>query len=149
MEVILTKDVAKVGKAGSVVKVKDGFARNLLFPKKIAIPLTSVNLKKLEQEKQRITQDLKKKKEAALVLKEKLDKLSLTIQSLAQDEKSLYGSVTAQDIANSLKEEGLEVDKNLIVLPEPIKALGIYEIEIKLHPEVYAKVKIWIVKKID
>jgi large subunit ribosomal protein L9 len=147
MEVILTKDVAKVGKAGAVVKVKDGFARNLLLPKGLAIPVTPGNLRKLEQEKQKLNQALEKDKQAAVALKERLDVLSLTLPAIAQDEKSLYGSITALDIANALKEEGIEVDKNRIILSEPIKLLGIYEIPIKLHSEITATLKIWIVKK--
>lgn len=147
MEVILTKDVAKVGKAGAVVKVKDGFARNLLLPKGLALPVTSGNLKKLEQEKQKITQEMEKNKQEAIAIKTRLDALSLTIAAMAQDEKSLYGSITALDIANALKEEGVELDKNLIVLSEPIKSLGIYEIPVKLHSEISANLKIWIVKK--
>ncbi|MDD5568562.1 MAG: 50S ribosomal protein L9 [Candidatus Omnitrophica bacterium] len=147
MEVILVKDVDKIGKAGSVVKVKDGFARNLLLPKKLAIPVTPGNLKKIEQEKQKTLQGLEEKKQEALLLKERLEKMSLTISAIAQDEKSLYGSVAAQDISNALKEEGLEVEKNIIILSEPIKALGIYEVDVKLHPEIQAKLKVWIVKK--
>ena len=147
MEVILTKDVAKVGKAGVVVKVKDGFARNLLLPKGLALPVTPGNLKKLEQEKQKITQEMEKNKKEAIAIKTRLDALSLTIAAMAQDEKSLYGSITALDIANALKEEGVELDKNLIVLSEPIKSLGIYEIPVKLHSEISANLKIWIVKK--
>lgn len=147
MEVILTKDVNKIGKAGSVVKVKDGFARNLLFPQKLAVPVTAGSLKKLEQDKQKMLKSLEEKKQEAVIIKERLDKLSLTISAIAQDEKSLYGSVTAQDISNALKDEGIEIEKNLIVLAEPIKSLGIYELEVKLHPEIQAKVKVWIVKK--
>jgi len=147
MEVILTKDVDKIGKAGSVVKVKDGFARNLLLPKKLAILVTPGNLRRLEQEKQKITQESEKKKREALSLKDRLDKLSLTISAAAQDEKSLYGSITGQDISDALKNEGIEVEKNLIILDEPIKSLGIYEVAVKLYPEVQAKVKTWIVKK--
>jgi len=147
MEVILTKDVNKIGKAGSVIKIKDGFARNFLLPQKLAIPVTPGNLKKLEQERQKTLKSLEEKKQEAIIIKERLDKLSLTISAIAQDEKSLYGSVTAQDISSALKEEGIEIEKNLIVLDEPIKALGIYELEVKLHPEIQAKVKVWIVKK--
>ncbi|MDD2680175.1 MAG: 50S ribosomal protein L9 [Candidatus Omnitrophica bacterium] len=147
MEVILTKDVDKVGKAGAVVKVKDGFARNLLFPKGLAIPVTTANLKKIEQEKQKLTQELEKNKQEAIKIKERLDVLSLTIPVIAQDEKSLYGSITSLDISNALKEEGIELDKGKVILEEPIKSLGIYEVPIKLHPEISAKLKIWIVKK--
>jgi len=147
MEVILIKDVDKIGRAGTVVKVKDGFARNLLLPNKLAIEVTPGNLKRLEQDKQKNLEVLEKKKQEALVLKERLDNLSLTISATAQDEKSLYGSVTAQDVSNALKEEGIEIEKSLIILDEPIKSLGIYEIPVKLHPEVPAKIKTWIVKK--
>jgi len=147
MEVILIKDVDKVGRAGAVVKVKDGFARNLLLPQKLAIEVTAGNLKRLEQEKQKILQESEKKKQTAFLLKERLESVSLTISATAQDEESLYGSVTAQDVSNALKEEGIEIEKNLIILDEPIKSLGIYEIPVKLHPEVSAKVKTWIVKK--
>jgi large subunit ribosomal protein L9 len=147
MEVILIKDVDKIGRAGTVVKVKDGFARNLLLPNKLAIEVTPGNLKRLEQDKQKNLEVLEKKKQEALVLKERLDNLSLTISATAQDEKSLYGSVTAQDVSNALKEEGIEIEKSLIILDEPIKSRGIYEISVKLHPEVPAKIKTWIVKK--
>jgi large subunit ribosomal protein L9 len=147
MEVILKQDVEKLGKAGSVVKVKDGFGRNYLIAKGLAIPVTASNLKQLEQEKQRKeAQQVIRKKEAEAV-KEKLAGMSLTIASLTQDDEKLYGSITNQDIAQALKDEGLEIDKNIIMLDEPIKALGIYEVPVELHLEVQTKVKVWIVKK--
>lgn len=147
MEVILTKDVEKIGKIGSVVKVKDGFARNFLIPGGFALPVTEGNLKKLEAEKQEKSKQAEKIKNDALVLKDRLGSLSLTIAATSQDEEKLYGSITNHDISVALKEEGFDVDKNIIQLPEPIKKLGIYEVSIKLHPEIIAKVKIWIVKK--
>ncbi|MDD5196569.1 MAG: 50S ribosomal protein L9 [Candidatus Omnitrophica bacterium] len=147
MEIILTKDVVKIGKAGALVKVKDGFARNLLLPKGLAVPVTPSNLKKLEQERQKIAQGLEKDKQEAVAIKERLDVLSLTMPAIAQDEKNLYGSITALDISNALKEEGLDLDKSRIMLSEPIKSLGIYEVPVKLHPDLSAKLKVWIVKK--
>lgn len=147
MEVILTKDVERIGKAGQVIKAKDGFARNFLIPNKLAVALNTINLKKLEDEKQRKLQQLDKTKKEAEALKEKLSALSLTIPVLTQEEEKLYGSITANDLAAALKEEGLEVEKNLIDLAEPIKSLGIYEVPVKLHPEVLVKIKVWIVKK--
>ncbi|MBU0710181.1 MAG: 50S ribosomal protein L9 [Candidatus Omnitrophica bacterium] len=147
MEIILTQDVEKLGKAGSVIKVKDGYARNFLIPNKLAIPKTSSNIKRLEQESQRKLQEMEKIKKEYQELKEKLAGLSLTIPVLAQEEDKLYASITAQDIAAALKEENYEIDKGSIMLTEPIKALGIYEVEIKLYPEIIAKVKVWIVKK--
>lgn len=147
MEVILNQDVDKLGKAGTVIEVKDGFARNFLIPNGLALPLTSANLKKLEQEKQRKVSRLEKIRKDAEGLKERLNGLSLTIPALTHEEEELYAGITAQDIARALKEEGFDIDKHCIILEEPIKSLGIYEVPIKLHPEVLANIKIWVVKK--
>ena len=123
------------------------FALNFLLPNGLALPLTEVNLKKLEQEKQRkILQSEKVRKEAD-GLKERLASLSLTMPVLVKEEDSLYGSITSMDIAAALKEEGFDIEKSSIVLNEPIKSLGIYEIPVKLHPEILAAVKVWVVKK--
>lgn len=147
MDIILIKDVEKLGKAGQVVKAKDGFARNFLIPKGFAVQSNAANLKKLEEEKQKKLQLTEKVKKEFEQVKQKLDTTSLTIPVLTQEEDRLYGSITSNDIASALKEEGIEIDKNSIVLEEPIKALGIYEVPVRLHPEVSAKLKIWIVKK--
>ncbi len=147
MEVILSKDLERIGKVGQVIKVKDGFARNFLIPNGLAVPVNVTNLKKLEEEKQRKILQLEKLKKEAEELSVKLSGLSLTMPVLTQEEDKLYGSINAIDLANALKEEGIELDKNKIVLDEPIKALGIYEVPVKLHPEVTAKIKVWIVKK--
>ena len=147
MEVILSRDVAKLGKAGTVVKVKDGFARNFLIPNKLALPITQANLKMLEQERLKKEQALEKIKKDSETLKQKLEVLSLTMPALVHEEEKLYGSITAQEIAVALKEEGIEVERDKIMLNEPIKALGIYAVSIKLHPEVTAQIKVWIVKK--
>ena len=147
MEVILNQDIDRIGKAGSTVKVKDGFARNFLIPNGLAVPLTSANLKKLEQEKQQKALQSEKVKRNAEELKDKLARLSLTMPVLTHEEDKLYANITAQDLAAALKEEDFDIDKNSIALDEPIKALGIYEVAVKLHPEVMAKIKVWIVKK--
>ena len=147
MEVILKQDLEKLGKAGSVVKVKDGYARNFLFPNRLALPLTPGNLKKLQEEKEKQLQAQENLKQAALKLKEKLDGLSLTLAVLAQEEEKLYGSITPEEIAKALKEEGFEIGEHSVSLDEPIKSLGIYEIPLKLHPEVSANIKLWVVKK--
>ena len=147
MEVILTKDVYKIGKAGAVVKVKDGFARNFLMPKGLAIVVTPGNLKKLEIEKEKMFIESEKRKGIANELKARLESLSLTISVLAQEDENLYGSITPVDISSALKNEGIELDKECIILDNPIKALGIYEVTLNLHPEVSGKLKVWIVKK--
>lgn len=147
MQVILNQDIDRIGKAGTIVRVKDGFARNFLIPNRLAVPLTSANLKRLEQERQNKILQLEKCKREAEELKEKLESVSLTIPVLTQEEDKLYGSITSIDVVGALKEEGFNIDKNSIILDEPIKSLGIYEVPIKLHSEVYTKVKVWVVKK--
>ncbi len=147
MEVILKQDVEKIGKAGNVVKVKDGFARNFLFPKGLAVPMTAASLKNIQAQGQQKAAQLEKIKNEAEALKERLGSLSLTIAALVQEEEKLYGSITSQDIEQALKEENINIDKNVIELDEPIRSLGIYEVPVKLHPEVIAKIKVGIVKK--
>ena len=147
MEVILKQDVDKIGKAGSVVKVKDGFARNYLLPGGLAVASTPGNLKRLQQEKQKRAEGQEKIKQEAVALSNRLSAVSLTISALSKEEDKLYGSIGAHEISAALKEEGIELDKNFILLDEPIKALGIFEVPIKLHPEVTTKIKVWIVKK--
>ena len=147
MEVILKQDIEKLGKAGTIVEVKDGYARNFLLPNNLAVQKTAQNIKKLEeQEHKKLKQQEKIKKESE-ELKQRLSNISLTIPVLTKDDDRLYAGINTQNIANALKEEGLEISKNLIALDEPIKTLGIYEIKIKLHPEVTAEIKVWVVKK--
>ena len=147
MEVILTQDVAGIGKTGAVVKVKDGFARNFLLLKNLAMPVTAGNIKNLEQAKLRNLQKEEKTKKAAEELKSKIAALSLTIAVLTQENDKLYANITAQEVQKALSDEGYELDKKVIILEEPIKALGIYQVPLKLHPEVSGEVKVWIVKK--
>ncbi len=147
MEVILNQDVERIGRAGQVIKVKDGFARNFLFPNKLAVPRNSANLKRLEEEQLKKQQASEKLLQEAQSLGTRLAAVSLTIPMLVQDEDKLYGSIGAQEIIRALKDEGFDIDKSNIALDEPIKKLGIYEVPLKLHADVTAKIKIWIVKK--
>ena len=147
MEVILTKDVEKLGKAGEAVKVKDGFGRNFLIPRGLAVFSNAANLKKLEAEKQKRLQQQEKAKSVAGQLKDKLANLSLTLAVLTHEDEKLYGSIGEAEIVGALKEEGFDIDKNAVVLKEPIRTLGIFEVPLVLHPEVSAKIKVWVVKK--
>jgi large subunit ribosomal protein L9 len=149
MEVILNKDINEIGKAGAIVKVKDGFARNYLFLKDLAMPATAANIQKIKQAQQKQALSLEKTKQKALELKAKIESLSVTIPVLTQqeDKEKIYGSIAAHDILNALKDEAIEIDKSAVLIEEPIKSLGIYEVPVKLHPEVTAKIKIWVVKK--
>lgn len=147
MEVILCQDVQAVGKIGDVIKVKPGFARNYLIPKKMAYLATSANLKKIEnQEAKKVEQDRRAQQEAQQ-LAEKLSKVSCTVTVEVNDLEKMYGSVSESDITSALEQEGYAVDKKNIVLEKPITELGIYDVNIKLHTEVTAKVRLWVTKK--
>lgn len=147
MQVILQEDIQKLGKAGDVVNVRDGYGRNFLLPKKKAIIAQPNNLKQLEHQKKVVAAlQLKRKKEAE-VLSGKIAALSITIGREAGEEDKLFGSVTTKDVSEALRNEGFIVDRHDLVLEAPIKQLGIFEIPIKLHPEVTGTVKVWVVKK--
>lgn len=147
MEVILKKDVNNIGKAGAVVKVKDGFARNFLIPRGLGMPVTTQGLKVLEEEEQQRLLLSEKTRKEAEELGAKLKSISLTMPVLTQADEKLYGSIGPVEISAALKDEGFDIDKNRILLDDPIKALGIYEVLVKLHPDIAIKLKIWVVKK--
>lgn len=147
MEVILKKDVDKLGKAGSVTSVKNGYARNYLLPQGLALVATPANLKVVEREKEKAAARLEKEKQQALVLADKIQTTSITITVQAGEEGALFGSVTNQDIAQAYKNEGIAIDKKKIDLVDPIKEVGVFKVSVKLHPEVTAEAKIWVVKE--
>lgn len=147
MDIILCKDVEKLGKTGEVVKVKEGFARNFLFPQKLAFSATPGNLKRIELQKVKINAENVKLKKEAEALAEKLSKVSCTVTVEVNDLEKLYGSVNEIDIAKALDVEGFSIDKKVIILENPIEDLGIFEIGVKLHPEVIAKIRLWVAKK--
>ena len=147
MKIILKEDYESLGKSGEVITVKNGFARNYLIPKGVAYQSTKGNLRRFEEEKKYLLIVTEKEKRQAEKLADMLAKVSCTISVAVGEEDKLFGSVTSQDINESLIEKGIEVDKRKIKLEEPIKNLGIYSIPVKLHPEVTATVKVWVVKK--
>lgn len=147
MEVILRQDVNKLGKVGNVIKVNDGFARNFLIPRGLVIEANAGNLKKIESENKYKQQQLEKKVLDAKKIAEKIQGMSCTVTAEAMDDERLYGSVSTSDVANALGVEGVKIDKELIHFETPIDKLGIYELEIKLHPEVSAKVRVWVTRK--
>ena len=147
MEIILRQNHDQLGKTGDIVKVKDGFARNYLIPKGIAYVATKESKKRLENELKLRNWHKEKEKRMAEELAKKLEKISCTIPVQVGEEDKLFGSVTSQNIAESLVSQGFEIDRRKIQLDEPIKSLGIYSVPIKLHPEVTATVKVWVVKE--
>ncbi|GAB4128675.1 MAG: 50S ribosomal protein L9 [Ignavibacteriales bacterium] len=147
MKVILRKNYDQLGKVGQVVNVKDGFAMNFLIPRKIAYLATEGNIRALEEEKKQISKKAAKELEDAQKLAVELEKVSITIPVKVGEEDKLFGTVTAQMIADSLKEKGYEIDKRKIDIPEPIKSLGIFTVAVKLHSEVSANLKTWVVRE--
>lgn len=147
MEVILLTDVESLGKEGEVVSVKDGFARNYLFPRSLAASITPNLLKVMEQKKAKKEIELKKMKSEKDELAKKIGAISCTISVEAGVEDKIFGAVTQEMIRNAIRPEGIEVDKKDIILDEPIKKLGVHQVAIKLHPEVTASLKVWVVKK--
>lgn len=147
MEVILKKGIEKLGKPGEVVSVTRGYARNFLLPKGFALSATPANLKIVEQEKKKTALRQEKEKKEAQRLAEKLSAVSCTITVQTAQDGKLYGSVTSQDIAQGYKLEGIDIDKRKIELSQPIKEVGVFKINIKLHPEVTVQAKVWVVKE--
>jgi large subunit ribosomal protein L9 len=149
MKVILKDDLEKLGKCGEVVEVKDGYGRNFLIARNLAIPATKGNLKAIrEVTKQKDIRDLKKKRQEEK-LKIQLEKISCTAEVRVGEEDKVFGSVTAQDISELLKEKGFEIDRHKILLETPIKALGVYTVPIKVSSDLVANLKVWVMKKSD
>lgn len=146
MKVILLQDVKGLGKAGDLVNSKDGYARNFLFPKNLAIEANEENLKKWEERKKEEAKKIQQEIEAANELKERLENLTVTLKVKTGSQGRLFGSITALDVANNLKEQyGIDIDKRKIELKENIKSLGDFEAEIKLYQDITAKLKINVV----
>lgn len=145
MKVILKEDVKNVGTMGQIVNVADGFARNFLVPRGLAVEANPKNIKSMEHIKRIINEKAKKIKNSAQELADKISKMKFVIKTKAGEEGKLFGSVTNIDIAELLRNEGIEVDKKKILLGEPIKRLGTYSISIKIHPEVSAQMNLEVV----
>ena len=147
MKVILLKDVDRVGQAGDVVQVADGYARNFLIPMSQALMATDANMAQFETRRRQHEAAADRERRGAEGLAEHLATTSLTAQVKVGEGERLYGSVTAQSIADLLKDQGHEVDRRKIELDEPIRALGVYNVTIRLHSDVKATVKVWVVKE--
>ena len=147
MQLILQEDIGTLGRAGDIVNVRDGYGRNFLLPKKKAVLADPKNVKELEHQKRAVASKQIKAKKAAEELAAKFSSVSLTIARDAGEEDKLFGSVTVKDIAEALRNEGYTIDRYAIELKTPIKQIGIFEVPVRLHSEVTATVKVWVVKK--
>ena len=147
MEIILREHVEHLGKRGEIVKVADGYARNYLLPRKLALPVTEGNRKHVERERKIMETRESEEKGQAEGIASRLSAFDIVIARRVGDTEQLYGSVTASDIADFLKAKGFEIDRRKLILPEPIKAVGEYNVPLKLHREVTVPLKVRVVKE--
>ena len=147
MDVILRQAVENLGHPGDMVKVSQGFARNFLLPRGIAVEATDGNRRRIAQEKARLEAAEAQRRQTAQDYASTLEQVSLTFAARVGDEGKLFGSVTAADIAQQLEAQGITIEKRQIDLHEPIKALGVYRIPIKLHADVKPEIKVWVIKQ--
>ena len=147
MQIILTENVPNLGSIGDLIKVKDGYARNYLLPRKLAIVATPKSVKQFEHQKRVVAARMEKLLKSAQGLKEKLEGLSVSIARQVGEEDKLFGSVTSKDIAEALEDKGLDIDRKKIVLDAPIKTQGVFQVPVKLHQDVFATLKVWVVPK--
>ncbi|MBI5419253.1 MAG: 50S ribosomal protein L9 [Deltaproteobacteria bacterium] len=145
MKVILREDVEKLGKAGDIVKVADGFGRNYLIPKQMAVPADVRNLKALEHDRRVIEARTRKLRKTAESLAQRLAAVSLTLPAKAGEEGKLFGAITSRDIAVALEAAGVPVDRKAILLPDPIKQLGDYKVKIKAGTDVVPEISVSVV----
>ena len=146
MKVILREDVKDLGNMGTVIDVANGYGRNYLIPQNLAVEANPKNIKQLEHEKNIILSKAKKIRKSAEDAAEEVSKLSISIEAQSGEEDKLFGSVTAKDIAEEIAKQGIDVDKRKIILEEPIKRLGSYEVSVKIHHDVTATVKLEVTK---
>ena len=147
MEVILREHVDNLGKRGEIVKVADGYARNYLLPRKLALPATDGNKKHVERERKIMESREAEEKGQAEAMAARLAAIDISIARRVGETDQLYGSVTSADIVEVLKAKGFDVDKRKLILPEPIKAIGDHDVPLKLHREVTVPLKVHVVKE--
>ena len=147
MKVILLKDIETLGSAGEVVEVKNGYGRNFLIPRNEALVASAANMAQFESRRKQQETLAERDRRAAEALAKQLEAESITAQVKVGEEDRLFGSVTSQNVAELLDEKGYELDRRAIHLEDPIRELGVYNIEVRLHPEVTAAVKLWVVKE--
>ena len=147
MEVILRQAVEKLGAPGDVVKVSAGYARNYLLPHGVAVEATPGNRKRIEQERARLEAAENSRRDKAQEIAKQIEQISLTFSARVGEEGKLFGSVTASDLHQQLEAQGVKIERRQIELQEPIKALGVYRVAIKLHADVKPEIKVWVIKQ--
>ncbi len=147
MEIILVQNVEKVGQKGDVVKVRDGFARNFLLPRKLAVPSTRMNQQFVEEQRERSLRRQEKDRQNAQTLADRLAQTKAVLEARAGENEKLFGSVTAEDICESLKRQGFEFHRKQILLKESIRSLGAHQVTVEIYPQIKAAVTVEVVRK--
>jgi large subunit ribosomal protein L9 len=147
MEVVLRNDVANLGRAGEVVKVRDGYARNFLIPRGLAYQATEGNKRKLTAEAKQRAAHAAGQESAAQAVADRLAQVQLTFTMKAGEGDRLFGSVTSADLSAKLGEQGFKIDKRDIELEEPIRAIGVFQVPVRVHQSVRADVRVWVVRE--
>ena len=147
MQLILTQTIENLGAAGELVSVKNGYGRNYLLPQGLAVSATQRNVAKLEHDRSMISKRVARERGGAQAIADKVNRMTLQFERLVGEDEKMFGSVTARDLVGQLSRAGVELDGRKIKLDEPVRALGKYEVEIKIHPEVVAVLKFVVVGK--
>ena len=147
MQVLLREDLGNLGRRGDVVRVSPGYARNFLLPKRLAMLVTPANMELIEQEQRALQVRRDRDKQSAEELARRIAEVSCTIVKKVGENDTLYGSVTTQDLGAVLEKDGIEIDRRRILLDEPIRVLGVFTVPIRIHPEVTADLKVWVVRE--
>ena len=142
MKVILTKDLDNLGRAGALVEVKTGYGRNYLLPRNLAVLATAKNIRQLDHQKAGILSRASKEKQNMTAMAQKLSAIEVRFSRKVGEQNKLFGSVTSKDVHEQLAAQGYQIERRQVHLPEPLKEVGTHEVEVKLHPEVTAKVKV-------
>ncbi len=146
MKIILLSDIENLGESGDVIAVKPGYARNKLIPQGLALRASNRNIAVANENKRVATSKLERENQALNVLAKKLSKVEITIEVKVGDEEKMFGSITNKDIHKELIDKGFEIEKNQISIEEPIKALGIYHISVKISKDITSDVKLYVIK---
>jgi large subunit ribosomal protein L9 len=147
VKIILKEDIDNLGAIGDIVNVKDGYGRNYLIPRGLAVEATRKDMAQLEHQKRLIQDQRNRRIRSAEKQAEDIEAVSLTIPCKVGEADKLFGSVTAREIAEAMREEGFNIDKSDIMLSEPLKNLGVYTVPVKIPPNITASIKVWLVRK--
>ncbi|TNF29045.1 MAG: 50S ribosomal protein L9 [Deltaproteobacteria bacterium] len=145
MQVILTQDIRDLGHAGEMVAVKRGYGANFLIPQGMAVLATPRNRSRMEHEQRKIEAKIARERAQAQEMGKRLSGMSVTLTRLVGDDDKIFGSVTGKDITDALADEGVKIDRRQVELEAPLKSLGVYEVPVRLHREVAAIIKVWVV----